>query len=151
MEFDAGAEPETLDETYECTLREINLANWELTHRLFQFVAVAVRPLRVEELAELLTFDFDTLGAKCGLRRDRIKYSDPSSETVCSRGCKIVKDYNLLAHYTDNGRENTHHQTKRRMKLMRNRQSLHYPPQVLTNCGRLLLQQFNINSTTNVQ
>ena len=95
MEFDAGAEPETLDETYERTLREINLANRELTHRLFQFVAVAVRPLRIEELAELLTFDFDTLGAECGLRRDRIKYSDPSSKTVCSRGCKIVKDCNL--------------------------------------------------------
>ena len=50
--------PETLDETYERTLREIKKANWEFAHRLFQFVAVAVRPLRVEELAELLAFDF---------------------------------------------------------------------------------------------
>jgi hypothetical protein len=50
--------PETLDETYRRTLREIDKANWELTHRLFQFVAVASRPLRVEELAELLAFDF---------------------------------------------------------------------------------------------
>ena len=51
--------PETLDKTYERTLREINEANWETVHRLFQFVAVAVRPLRVEELAELLAFDFE--------------------------------------------------------------------------------------------
>jgi hypothetical protein len=51
--------PETLDETYERTLREINKANREFAHRLFQFVAVAVRPLRVEELAELLAFDFE--------------------------------------------------------------------------------------------
>ena len=51
--------PETLDETYERTLREINKANWELAHRLFQCVAVASRPLRVEELAEFLAFDFN--------------------------------------------------------------------------------------------
>ena len=50
--------PETLDETYERTLREINKADWEFAYHLFQFVAVAVRPLSVEELAELLAFDF---------------------------------------------------------------------------------------------
>ena len=50
--------PDTLDETYERTLREINKADWEFAHRLFQFVAVAIRPLRVEELAELLAVDF---------------------------------------------------------------------------------------------
>ena len=51
--------PETLDETYERTLREINHADWELAHRLFQCVAVASRPLRVDELAEFLAFDFN--------------------------------------------------------------------------------------------
>jgi len=50
--------PETLDETYQRTLGEINKADWELAHRLFQCVAVASRPLRVEELAEFLAFDF---------------------------------------------------------------------------------------------
>src|SRR5487761_1063929 len=50
--------PETLDETYERTLREINKADWELAHRLLQCVAVTSRPLQVEELAELLAFDF---------------------------------------------------------------------------------------------
>ena len=50
--------PETLDETYERTLREINKADWELAHRLFQCVAVASRPLRVDELAEFLAFEF---------------------------------------------------------------------------------------------
>ena len=49
--------PETLDGTYERTLREINKEDWEFAHRLLQFVAVAVHPLRVEELAELLAFD----------------------------------------------------------------------------------------------
>src|SRR5882762_9685511 len=50
--------PETLDDTYQRTLREIDKASWEFAHRLFQFLAVASRPLRVEELAELLAFDF---------------------------------------------------------------------------------------------
>jgi hypothetical protein len=50
--------PETLDETYQRILREINKADWEFAHRLFQLVAVASRPLRVEELSELLAFDF---------------------------------------------------------------------------------------------
>ena len=50
--------PNTLDETYERTLREINKADWEFANRLFQFVSVASRPLRVGELAEILAFDF---------------------------------------------------------------------------------------------
>jgi hypothetical protein len=41
-------------------LREINKADWEFAHRQFQFVTVAVRPLRVEELAQLFAFDFKT-------------------------------------------------------------------------------------------
>ena len=51
--------PETLDETYQRVLREIKTAEWELAHRLFQFVAVASRPLRVEELAVLLALDIE--------------------------------------------------------------------------------------------
>jgi len=51
--------PETLDETYERTLREINKADWVFAHRLLQSVAVASRPLRVEELATFLALDFN--------------------------------------------------------------------------------------------
>src|SRR6267142_2341996 len=50
--------PDTLDETYERSLREINKADSELAHRLFQCVGVASRPLSVKELAEFLAFDF---------------------------------------------------------------------------------------------
>ncbi|KAH8980695.1 hypothetical protein EDB92DRAFT_266231 [Lactarius akahatsu] len=50
--------PETLDETYERILRGINKAQKDNARRLLQCLAVAVRPLRVEELAELLAFDF---------------------------------------------------------------------------------------------
>jgi len=50
--------PDTLDGTYERTLREIKEINWEFAHRLFQCVAVVSRPLLVEELADFLAFDF---------------------------------------------------------------------------------------------
>ena len=50
--------PETLDGTYERTLQNIKGTNWEFARRLFLCVAVASRPLRVEELAEFLAFDF---------------------------------------------------------------------------------------------
>ena len=51
--------PGTLDATYERTLLDIDEQNWEYAHRLFQCITVASRPLRVEELAEFLVFDFD--------------------------------------------------------------------------------------------
>ena len=50
--------PESLDETYERILRGINKAQKDNAHRLLRCLTVAVRPLRVEELAELLAFDF---------------------------------------------------------------------------------------------
>ena len=50
--------PETLDETYEWILKGINKAQKDNAHRLLQCLTVAVRPLLVEELAELLAFDF---------------------------------------------------------------------------------------------
>ena len=50
--------PETLDETYEQMLRGVNKAQRDNAHRPLQCLAVAVRPLGVEELAELLAFNF---------------------------------------------------------------------------------------------
>ena len=51
--------PETLDETYERVLRDINKANRKHALRLLHCLTVAIRPLRVEELAEVLAVDFD--------------------------------------------------------------------------------------------
>jgi len=50
--------PKSLDETYERILKGINKANWEDAYRLLRCLTVAVRPLRVEELAEVLAVDF---------------------------------------------------------------------------------------------
>jgi ankyrin repeat protein len=40
-------------------LKEIDKQNWEYAHRLFQCVAASSRPLRADELAEFLAFDFN--------------------------------------------------------------------------------------------
>ena len=53
--------PETLDETYEQILRGTNKAQKDNARRLLQCLTVAVRPLRVEELAEILAFDFQAI------------------------------------------------------------------------------------------
>ena len=50
--------PETLDETYDRILKGISKAQKNNAHRLLKCLTVAVRPLLVEELAELLAFDF---------------------------------------------------------------------------------------------
>jgi len=51
--------PECIDGTYERILREIRKSNQGHAHRLLQCLVAAVRPLRVEELAEVLAVDFD--------------------------------------------------------------------------------------------
>jgi hypothetical protein len=51
--------PKTLDETYARVLREIKESHQEFAQMIFQCVAVASRPLRVKELAEVFAFDFE--------------------------------------------------------------------------------------------
>ena len=51
--------PESLDRTYERILKEIRKPNKRLAQRVLQCLVFAVRPLRVEELAEVLAVDFD--------------------------------------------------------------------------------------------
>lgn len=52
--------PESLDETYKRILLGIERAKREYAYRLFQCLTVSIRPLRVEELAEVLAIRFDT-------------------------------------------------------------------------------------------
>ena len=54
--------PKSLDETYKRILNEINNANRVHAYRLLQCLTVALRPLRVEELAEVLVFDLTAGG-----------------------------------------------------------------------------------------
>jgi ankyrin repeat protein len=54
--------PESLDETYTRILREIAKENREHAYHLLQCLTVATRPLRVEELAEVIAIDFTMQG-----------------------------------------------------------------------------------------
>ena len=51
--------PKTLDETYGRTLLGIDEEKREYAQRLFQCLTVSIRPLRVEELAEIFAVRFD--------------------------------------------------------------------------------------------
>jgi ankyrin repeat protein len=54
--------PDSLDETYERILREIRKPNQGHAYQLLQCLVVAVHPLQVEELTEVLAFDFSMEG-----------------------------------------------------------------------------------------
>src|SRR6266478_9671977 len=54
--------PEGLDETYERTLRDIDKQKRKYAQRLFQCLSVSIRPLRVEELAEIFAVQLDATG-----------------------------------------------------------------------------------------
>jgi len=53
--------PDSSDETYERILKGIHKTNRGYVQRFLQCLAVAIRPLRVDELAEILTSDLDAI------------------------------------------------------------------------------------------
>jgi hypothetical protein len=50
--------PDTLDDTYERILQNIPKQKWQHAQRFFQCMVAAIRPLRVEELAEIFAIGF---------------------------------------------------------------------------------------------
>ncbi len=87
-----GELPETLDETYERILQEIPKSNRAHTHRLLQCLTVAFRPLKVEELAEVLAVDFSAEGGIPKLNEDR-RWEDQEQAvlTTCSSLIAVVE------------------------------------------------------------
>ena len=84
--------PESLDETYERILREIRKPNQNHAHRLMQCLVAAVRPLRVEELAEVLAFDFNAEGIPKLNVGWRWEDQEEAVMSACSSLVMIVKD-----------------------------------------------------------
>ena len=82
--------PVTLDETYARALEDIGEQNWECAHRLFQCVAAASRPLRVEELAEFLAFDFETRSTPTFLADWRPEDPEKTVMSTCSSLLAVV-------------------------------------------------------------
>jgi len=85
--------PETLDETYEHILHQIPKSNRVYAHRLLQCLAVAVRPLRVEELAEVLAIKFTGTGGVPILDED-LRWDDQEQAVLsaCSSLITIIED-----------------------------------------------------------
>jgi hypothetical protein len=84
--------PESLDETYERILKEIKKPNRAHARRVLQCLVVAVRPLRVEELAEVLTVDFDDAEGIPRLKPDwRWEEQELALLSACSSLIAIVQ------------------------------------------------------------
>ncbi|KAF8463549.1 hypothetical protein DFH94DRAFT_699530 [Russula ochroleuca] len=85
----------TLDETYERILREIPKTNRVHAHRLLQCLTVAVRLLKVEELAEVLAINFDAEGGIPKLN-EGFRWADQEHAVLsaCSSLVAIVEDRN---------------------------------------------------------
>ena len=86
--------PKSLDETYERVLKNINQTTRGYAHRLLQCLMVAVRPLRLEELAEILAFDFDE--ASGGIPQLNVDWrredQEPAVLSTCSSLITVVHD-----------------------------------------------------------
>ena len=87
--------PETLDATYERILQEIPKSNQVHAHRLLQCLTVAVRPLLVKELAEILAVDF---GASDGIPKlnEALRWEDQEQAVLsaCSSLIAVIMDEN---------------------------------------------------------
>ena len=79
--------PESLDETYERVLREIKKPNRDHAYRLLQCLVVAIRPLRVEELAEVLAVDFDD---EEGIPKLKLKWRWEDQEQALLTSCSSL-------------------------------------------------------------
>ena len=114
--------PETLDETYDRILKGINKAQKDNAHRLLQCLSVAVRPLRVEELAELLAFDFQasTEGGIPTLKEDW--RWDDEEEAVLSTCSSLIT---IIPRYDSRVVQFSHFSVKEYLTSSRLAQSLH--------------------------
>jgi ankyrin repeat protein len=81
-----------LDETYERTLQGIDEEKWECAYRIFQFLTVSARPLRVEEVAEVfaLRVDAEAAGIPEFDSRSRPADAEAAVLSACSSLITIV-------------------------------------------------------------
>ena len=83
--------PSATTETYERVLKDIKNINREHAIRLLHCLAVAIRPLRVEELAEVLAADFDAA------RREGIPKLNPNWRWVDQQQAVLSTCSSLIA------------------------------------------------------
>ena len=89
--------PNSVNETYIQVLKRVPQAIQAHAHRMLQCIVVAVRPLLVEELAELLAFDFD--GAQGGIPTyDAAWQFDDQTEAVLSSCSGLITVFDDRQH-----------------------------------------------------
>ncbi|KAH9976776.1 hypothetical protein BGW80DRAFT_1558544, partial [Lactifluus volemus] len=88
-----GELPKSLDETYMRLLEGIDEANRDDVHRLLQCLVVAIRPLTVEELAEILAIDFED-GEGIPMLKPDWRWEDQGRglQAACSSLITIIDD-----------------------------------------------------------
>jgi hypothetical protein len=85
--------PITLDDTYERILQGIPKEKFQHARRLFQCIVTAIRPLRVEELAEMFAIEFGPNGGTTNLVDGwRPENSEEAVLSACSSLIAIIND-----------------------------------------------------------
>src|SRR6266852_698783 len=82
--------PEDLDETYDRILRNIDNQKRKYAQRLFQSLLVSIRPLRVEELAAILSVQFDATAPTSSKKRSQPLDAKGLVLSTCSSLISIV-------------------------------------------------------------
>ena len=82
--------PNSLDETYERVLREIGRVNPDQAYRLLQCLVVAIRPLDVDELAEVLALDFDEAKEGIPVLNEDWRWDDQQQHVLSTCSSLIV-------------------------------------------------------------
>ncbi|KAH9167683.1 hypothetical protein EDB89DRAFT_1813408, partial [Lactarius sanguifluus] len=92
--------PKSLDETYERMLREIGKVKSDQAYRLLQCLTVATRPLRVDELAEVLALDFDEAKEGIPVLNSDWRWNDEQDGvlSMCSSLIVVVYDDSSKTH-----------------------------------------------------
>ena len=80
--------PDTLDETYERILQGIPDKMQKDAHRIFQWLTVSSRLLRVEEVAEVFTINFDE--EISGIPKFEPSWRDANAETAVLSACSTL-------------------------------------------------------------
>jgi hypothetical protein len=81
--------PITLDDTYERILQGIPKQKFQHARRLFQCIVAAIRPLRVEELAEIFAIEFEATNLVEGWRPEN---PEEAVLSACSSLIAIIDD-----------------------------------------------------------
>jgi hypothetical protein len=84
--------PITLDDTYERILQSIPKEKFEHARRLFQCIVAAIRPLRVEELAEIFAIEFGANEATNLVDGWRPENPEEAVHSACSSLIAIIDD-----------------------------------------------------------